>query len=599
MGRPRTGAIRERGGRWLASVPRLEDPRRRHEASFASESVARAWLVEQLERLSQGLAPELPRSQSNEEVVAVHGGFEEVARRWHAERYFEMERGGAERQANVIRDMELHLFGPFARLFELDLLAGRQLVKDWLRVMSGRAPRDSESPLEMPRRVYSRQTVTQLLWMLRQVIEHAGSLGVVVPDYASGRSIAALQPLGRTPRKAPLVDIAEAYRIAGGLHVVHQLVLWLLRVAGLRISEAYGLDVADFIVDDDGSGYLLVTDLGGRAFRERGADGTIATASRKVGGKTDAATRLVPLPRQLTELIRVVIDAFHTDVDGKINPAARLVPVIQSSTGGQAGFRSALGRAAGSVFVDDADLETGLVAHDLRKGFATDLAWASSISDLLARRTVGHRAGGDVFSLVYTLDLRLKDHLAPVARLLEAQIERATPTLMAPTAVRPLYATTTPVSTVAEIDSRLESAAWQVAVNGETVGVAEAARILQMAESTTRRLFGTAIPAMKGTRGWRARLRDVEAFRDRNAGRWTLPDLASSVGVGYHVAFQTMRRLGLEPGRDAHDGRVYVLDDAEANKLRQALEAAERVRRETVGVGEAAAILGVAASTVR
>jgi len=44
------------------------------------------------------------------------------------------------------------------------------------------------------------------------------------------------------------------------------------------------------------------------------------------------------------------------------------------------------------------------------------------VSDLAARRAMGHRVGSDVFDLVYTLDSRLKKHLTPIARQIESEI---------------------------------------------------------------------------------------------------------------------------------------------------------------------------------
>ncbi len=297
MGRPATGTRRRRGNLWIGGVPCLSDPTKRVETSFASEPAREAWIAEQLARRARGLEPELPVRHTG--VAAGPrgrpvGSFETVARQWHEEWYVEMEHAGVERQDGVLRDMELHHFGPFADLFELDLAAGRQLVKDWIRTLSGRRPFPPDSPCVPADPPYAKGTVTNWLWVLDQVIDHARSCGVEVPDYTAGGTLAALKPIGRPKRKAPLIGIDDAVRIAAGLHVIHQLVLWLMRLGGLRISEAYGLDVEDCVLDSDGHGYLLVTDLGGRSFRQRTEDGGVEVTHKKVGGKTDAATRARP-----------------------------------------------------------------------------------------------------------------------------------------------------------------------------------------------------------------------------------------------------------------------------------------------------------------
>ena len=97
----------------------------------------------------------------------------------------------------MLRDMELHHFGPFAHLFELDLAAGRQLVKDWIRALSGRRPFPPDSPCVPADPPYAKRTVTNWLWVLDQVIDHARSCGVEVPDYTAGGTLAALKPIGR------------------------------------------------------------------------------------------------------------------------------------------------------------------------------------------------------------------------------------------------------------------------------------------------------------------------------------------------------------------------------------------------------------------
>ena len=87
--------------------------------------------------------------------------------------------------ADVLADLERHLFGPFADLFALDGATGRQRLKDWLRTRSGRPAVDPASPFSPADPPYARATVTQWLWMIRQVIAHARAQGLAVPDFAA------------------------------------------------------------------------------------------------------------------------------------------------------------------------------------------------------------------------------------------------------------------------------------------------------------------------------------------------------------------------------------------------------------------------------
>jgi hypothetical protein len=64
MGRPLTGSLRQRGALWRASVPRLDDPRKRVETTFAEKAGEAAWVSNQLDRRAQvsprGLNPCCP-----------------------------------------------------------------------------------------------------------------------------------------------------------------------------------------------------------------------------------------------------------------------------------------------------------------------------------------------------------------------------------------------------------------------------------------------------------------------------------------------------------------------------------------------------------
>jgi glutathione S-transferase len=167
MGRPLKGSVRRRGNRWLASVPRRRGAATRLETSFSTESAAQDWRKRQLKRLEQGLdavAPDrmkrpagLPPAVRNRASA-----FIDMALDWFEERYGEMEKAGAERARNTRRDIELHLAGAFVDLFELDVVQGRQLIKDWMRLMAGHEASGS-CALVAPGRTYSAKTVTGLL----------------------------------------------------------------------------------------------------------------------------------------------------------------------------------------------------------------------------------------------------------------------------------------------------------------------------------------------------------------------------------------------------------------------------------------------------
>lgn len=579
-------------------------------ASFDAETEAQTWVGAQVVRLAQGLEPERPaqrrrgRPSATDKARRAAGArtasapsLEAIGRAWHARHYELLEKADAERSRDALRNLELHVFTMFDDLLAYDEQEGNARVIAWARVMAGK-PAGLDGFSFKADRTYMRTTVTGYLWLLGQVLDHARALGHAVPDYM--RDVRAFDPVGSKKRPAVYVSIARTRQVAAQLHVIHQVIRWLLRLGGLRISEAHGLQVANFFEDAEGDGFLAVEAQGGRRFFERDPDGRVHAVGRKEQGKTDAAYRLVALPRQLTVMLVKVIEAFHTAPNGAIDMTARLVPPIRAEEGGQAGFRNALKKAARATGESD-DPDAYVVPHGLRKGYGTDLAWDEAVSALVERRLMGHRAGTDVFDLVYTLDSRLKRHLAPGARSMEAQAdtELAGETLIAPTTLRPSYAKCAVSERLARVDAALEEAGWQVREGEGLVTVAEAAAILGRAESTTRRLMGTWIPAVKGKRGeWLASLDDVLAFRERFKGYELLCEVAEAARVTYHQAYQVMGRLGIEPAMDRYS-RTLLLTDKDARRIVEEAERLAALRARAMPVAEAATELGVAVSTAR
>jgi len=583
---------------------------------FNAEDQAWTWIAEQLDRRAAGLEPTKPAPLTGPEPLAdptevnvpaapvgeLHtlGNY---ARAWHAEQYQALHAAGPDRAKDVLDDIELHLLPAFDGPIETDIANGRQKIVTWTRRMAGYPPTAADAPLENGAKTYAIKTVNNLLWVLTQILRYAHTLGADVrivdgnpPMPALTKGITAMKPRGRTKRKAKLVSLSQTARIAAGLHVVHQVALWLMRIAGLRITEAYGLIVANF-VDDGHQGYLLIEAIGGRTFHIRDDNERVIATTRKQDGKTSAAYRLIALPDMLSELIRRVVIAFHTDpVTGEVAMAARLVPTIRAAGGGIAGFRTALKKAAAEVHGSGHE-DDYVLPHDMRKGYATDLAWDPELSERVKRRAMGHRAGADVFDLVYALDDRLKEAMLPAAATMDRELRDAVGSLTVPTARRPLYGTALCPQRLAYVDAELEGMGWQVNDRGDRITASEAAIHLGLSETATRRLFPKMIPAVKGPDGWLAQLEDVFAYRDRLAGHRMLPDVAAQAGVDYHAAYRTMLRLSIEPGVDEYS-RAMLLTDDQADRILGELARIDRLEARSITVARACAALLCARSTV-
>ena len=344
----------------------------------------------------------------------------------------------------------------------------------------------------------SQTVVADALWVLRRVLGFARANGLVPPGFDPTEGLAAPTPdaaVARTRRptsKPRPLTFPECARIAAHLHPVHQLVLWLQRVMGLRISEAFGLLVDD-VIDLGDSGFLLVRAQGGHAFRVRDDHGRVVTVTHKETTKTRASSRALVVPSIMMDLLRVAIDAFHTDPEvGDADDMARLVPGIRvEDESGQLGFREAFETAAAAEGLDSSDLGFRVSPHLLRKSVATDLAWQPGIEDAVRRRFMGHRASDDVYGRVYTLDHPELTPLADVARLLDEIIRSSIGSLLIPTTRRIRWGVSNrTLARSAHVEATLGAAGWTVDPHSCDDPLCDTKRVaseLRVAPTTARR----------------------------------------------------------------------------------------------------------------
>lgn len=244
MARTSTGSVTQRGNRWRASVARLDDPSKRVEASFATEAEGWKWVKREVARRANGLEPKKParrviKAQPRKAGAATQ--FEEVALAWYQERYVTLLRAEADRATSLWRDVEIHLYPAFFDLFELSLSEGRSLIIGWVRASAGHQPVTKGSRFAARARGLERSTVTSLLWTLQMIVDHARKLELDVPDFLGDGSIHAMDRRGKTERSSKLVTLDETVQLASQMQIVHQFVLWTMRLMGMRISETYGL----------------------------------------------------------------------------------------------------------------------------------------------------------------------------------------------------------------------------------------------------------------------------------------------------------------------------------------------------------------------
>lgn len=461
----------------------------------------------------------------------------------------------------------------------------------------------------------SQRYVADALWVLRRILGFARANGLAQAGFDPTESIEAPTPdpaaaRTRRPTRQPRpLTLPECARIAAHLQPVHQIVFWLQRIMGLRISEAFGVLLGDVIELGD-TALLAAQGQGGRTFNVRDDRGTLVAVPYKQTMKTAAGSRMLVVPATMLELIHLSIDAFHADpVTGQVDPTDRLVPGMhEANRSGQQGYVHAFEDATIAEGLSTADLGFRVSSHLLRKSLATDLAWQEGIEDTVRRRFMGHRAGDDVFGRIYTLDHPEIAPLIKVAAILDDKVTASIGTLLTPTTRHPHWGKHNPLRDRAEhITATLTNAGWMVDPGNPDDPLCDAARVaaeLDIHPNTARRWMadGT-VPAIvapdaQGVPRRYSRLSAVWAQRDRLAQRILLPDLAEQLGVRYHEVYNTVRRLGLAMEQHPATGMYEVTPDA-ADTLRSDFERVRALHRRSMKLPAAAVQLHLAASTVR
>ena len=469
------------------------------------------------------------------------------------------------------------------------------MVHAWLMRLAGRPCADTdlvvgESGGVVQPAGLSQAVIADALWTLRGVLGFARATGIVPPGFNPTEGLVAPAPDPANARTKPPtgqprpLTLPECARIAAHLHPVHQLTLWLQRVMGLRISEAFGVLVDD-VIDHGDTGVLLVRGQGGRTFRVREADGSIATVWHTDQLKTAAAHRALVVPARMLELLRVAIEAFHTDPDtGDTDVNARLIPGLRAADqAGQLAFRQAFARAAAAEGLGSRDLGFRVSPHLLRKSIATDIAWHAGIPDAVRRRFMGHRAADDVYGRIYTLDHPELAPMVDVAHAIDAMIDESIGTLLVPTTRRVHWAHAHPNRQRAQdMRATVDAAGWTVDLGTVEDPLCDTGRVASRQHGRQLRLV---------------RLSDVWSLRDRLADRILLPDLAVELGVRYHELYQDARRLGLR--LEQHPtSRQFDISPEAAEHLRRENRRVQALHARSMKIAAAACQLDRAVSTV-
>ncbi|MDH2415290.1 helix-turn-helix domain-containing protein [Nocardioides sp. CER19] len=659
MGRPLTGRIKPTPTGFHASLPQASGSTRRIGGVLPTEADARAWLAQAITARQAGapvlpvldwladqatppasppshppavplLSPDMTRAQplttaealSTATAGAMSGAlsFREVAEAYLHERYILGRQAGPDRE-RAERDLceklatyfEGTLQGTLGTLSRADYLA---ILCQWAGAVTGPLnKRISKRQQGNPdvHRGYAADLVRNMRGTLDRVLAYAWSVLGQTRSFDPAQVRTPRTDAGTTAPKRPLT-LPETAALAAHLHPAHQIALWLLRLGGLRISEAFGLHVADLVVPDGADcGFLVVARQGGRVFWDRDRDGSLVPRHEVDRTKTTQSVRLVPIPRALAGLLTVVIDVFHTGPDGTVDQDARLIPDLTGHGSGQGSFRRTMKNAATRLDLDvSSDLFDGSelpVPHDLRKAVGTELA-LTELPEWIRKRALGHLPGADVHHRHYLLDDPTAAPYLAVADQLQAGIDADLPPLVAARLVVPTQerCTTGNQSALArradEIDAELLETGWLVSpteAGVDLLGPDEIADYLGLSPVTARRYLrdGT-LPSRRLPHGRAdqkaATLADVEELRAALATGTTMADLAAELDYNVSSLHQAAARLGLTLEKR---GRITIVPHATRTALTAWALRQHQLRTDGYTHDEAAALLGVSVPTIR
>ena len=469
----------------------------------------------------------------------------------------------------------------------------------------------NESAVEVPYG-YSAKQVNALLGDLRQMFKFAMSKKLMDSDPSLGIEAKdpALGSRSNRPRVNPdtpvfIFDLATSKRIASGLHIHHQMAFWMMRCAGLRISEAFGITLGD-IYRDDGEMTLRIWRQGGKSFKVVDEDGSKKKVRSKNTVKTPSSNRVLPIARQLAELINLYIEAFH---DGETDLSTPLLRT--AGGGGQSGYRNALEIATSNAKCGTEDVGFRATPHTYRKFFATDL---DDISPRARSVYMGHKiqnleGGAAITESTYTLRKKGVRQVLVVAETMTALIETSIVTLVEPApAGRLLPASACPNSD--ERDHALEvldtaGCIGVISVAGEEViDIAQASELLCRSERTVVQLARNGLLVRRRVTGagrssfFGVTMTSVKELMATAQQSWSRKSICAEFNLAYNQVDYLIKTLGIAAFETpASRGSRYL--DSEVDKIRQYLSDRDEVSENAASLDEARKVLACSPATAR
>lgn len=604
MGRPATGSVKQlKSGTWEARVLDRHGSGKDHYEYFEHLEAAETWRKAALEAVGRGLAVQRPEPVEHWLVELVH---------FYLALKYKPHGKALPKRANQVRqrleDKVIPFFAPrwptpndvsFDDCVEFtEFLAGHRDINGAL--LSGTEAAEVLALRET--------TQTDLLRTLNTLLALGVARGITPINPAE--SVEA-QPRNRRARARRLVSeqrptgpdgkpvqasLSEVWRVAGRLHILHQVSLFLQRVMGLRVGEVFGILVGD--IDDFGDmGVFYVKALGGEK-RDQWEDGEPVFRYRVERAKNDSSYRVQIIPPSLMKLIRVVIKVFHTLPDGTVIKDAPLVPGVYKLGAGIGGYRAALTKAGLSE-----DLVVG--THDLRKFFCVDIAHKTDLNDAVRRLIVGHAAGSDVHGRIYEGHSRDVTAYVNAARQVEEFVRAEVGSLLVPTDSLPRFGTGHPFHARKRqiADALQELGLYGVGREGLTVD--EVADQINRAPTTTRCLVergiirgGRKVKGNGGAEVWIVPAESVEAYLSTYTGKCTTHELAERFDLTYHQTRRLLQTLEVSGCEDIATRQVLFDEAVAVAAIELELDRVRLLDAESMTIAEAEQVLRKRRSTI-
>lgn len=461
----------------------------------------------------------------------------------------------------------------------------------------------------------ARRYQREMLWTLRVIVTWAIDKGLMEKDPTS--NVQALEPkvttaITRPSKKQPTVfTIAQCAAVAKHLHTHHQVVMWIQRILGLRVSEVFGLRLSDFY----DLGELAVVDIhrqGGRSFWVRDENDRPVKVGHKDSTKTVAGNRTLVVPRQLAEILRTYIRAYHVDpVSGAVNPERRLIVGLRDpNKAGVGTYTSALQGAFIAAGLGPLDVEFSAGSHHLRKSLSTDIRYQTKVGEAIRSEWIGHRltgqgGGATITMTAYTLKMPVLAPLEEAAKEIEAIIEAADCRLFVPSAKKPTYSS----------GHYLREPEWQrqveavladaeaAFINENFLTIAEAASFLNLPPRSVRKLIHSgklesvrvACPEATKPR-YLLEPEIVEALRDSLNGRLTVAEASAELGIHIATLYRAIDKGLVNVEREGM--RIY-LRQSELIRVSAVLKGPEGLSERAMTLVEAALELKVEYSVAK